>query len=59
LTRLHGFIDALKRSNTEKSFKLLVGGYAIHHSSNVKDSLKADYYAITYKDLETVKEDIL
>lgn len=59
LTRLHGFIDALKRSNTEKSFKLLVGGYAIHHSSNVKDSLKADYYASTYKDLETVKEDIL
>ena len=59
LTRLHGFIDALKNTHTETSFKLLVGGYAIHHSSNVKDSLKADYYASTYQDLEAVKEDIL
>ena len=56
LTRLHDFIDAIKN---EGSFKLLVGGYAIHHSSNVKDSLKADFYASTFKDLEAVKEDIL
>jgi len=59
LAKLHAFIDQMKSSRIEKPFKLVLGGYAIHHSSNVSDLIKADYYVNTFEDLKKIKEDIL
>ena len=59
LAKLHDFIDQLKAAPNKKPFKLILGGYAIHHSSNVTDLLSADFYANTFEDLKKIKEAIL
>jgi MerR family transcriptional regulator, light-induced transcriptional regulator len=56
LSRLHDLIEQLPE---HRSFKLIVGGYAVHHSSNVEALVKADFYANAYDDLKKIKEAIL
>jgi len=61
LTKLHSFIEQLKLNVIQSitPFTLVVGGYAIQHSSNVDVLVKADFYANTFEDLEKIKEAIL
>lgn len=59
LAKLHDFLDQLKAATIKKPFKLILGGYAIHHSSNVSNLIKADFYANTFEDLKKIKEAIL
>ena len=59
LTKLHTFVDRLKTETPDLSFKVLVGGYAVFHTSNVKTLIHADYYANTFEDLKQIKEDLL
>lgn len=58
LTRLHSLVESLKTSNAEP-FKIVIGGYAVHHTSNVRELVKADFYANTYDDLSKIKEALL
>lgn len=61
LTKLHSLIEQLKMTVIQSvtPFTLVVGGYAISHSSNVDVLVKADYYANTFDDLQKIKEAIL
>ena len=59
LTKLHKLIDRLKTELPSQRFKVLVGGYAVFHTSNVKDLIHADYYAHSFKDLLPIREDLL
>lgn len=69
LTRLHTLTDMLAKSDVgyiskasttdEKVYKLVVGGYAVHHSSNVASLVKADYLIDSFQDLVPVKEAFL
>jgi len=61
LSKLHRLIEQLKvkEGQSDTPFSLIVGGYAIQHSSNVDELLKADYYANTFDDLQKIKEAIL
>lgn len=59
LTKLQKMILQLKDETLKKTPKLVIGGYAVHHTSNVKDLVHADYYLTTFKELQTVKEDVL
>lgn len=61
LTKLHSLIEQLKQHDLQSviPFTLIVGGYAIQHSSNVDSLVKADYYANTFDDLQKIKEEIL
>ncbi len=61
LTKLHSLIEQLKTQDIQSypPFTLIVGGYAIQHSSNVEPLVKADYYANTFDDLRKIKEAIL
>lgn len=36
--------------------KIIIGGYAVFHSSHVEDQIAADFYAKDYQDLKTIKE---
>lgn len=56
LSRLHDLIVKLPEN---RPFKLIVGGYAVHHSSNVEELVKADFYANSFDDLKKIKEAIL
>ncbi len=58
LAKLHSLIEQLKMEDiqTVTPFTLIVGGYAIQHSSNVDVLVKADYYANSFEDLEKIKE---
>lgn len=53
LAHLHHLVEQIKQYT---SVKVLVGGYAIFHSSKVKEQIKADYYANSYEDLVQIKE---
>lgn len=61
LTKLHSLIEQLKKHELQSiiPFTLIVGGYAIQHSSNIDALVKADYYANTFEDLQKIKEEIL
>ena len=61
LTKLHSLIEELKLKEIQSvtPFTLIVGGYAVQHSSNVDVLVKADYYANTFEDLKKIKEAIL
>lgn len=59
LTKLHKLIDRLKTELPDQHFKVLVGGYAVFHTSNVKDLIQADYYAHTFEDLLPIKDALL
>jgi len=56
LSKLH---DLILHMPENRSYKLVVGGYAVHHSSNVETLVKADFYANAYDDLVKIKEAIL
>lgn len=53
LAHLHHLVEQIKKYT---SVKILVGGYAIFHSSKVREQIKADYYAKSYDDLVQIKE---
>lgn len=59
LAKLHTLVEELNSSPLKASYKIVLGGYAIKHSSNVEALLKADYFANSYSDLERIKEDLL
>jgi MerR family transcriptional regulator, light-induced transcriptional regulator len=59
LTRLQSLIEQLPHGTIYPSFKLVIGGYAVHHSSNVKELVKADYYIKDFQDLKRMQEDFL
>lgn len=56
LSKLHDLIVQLPEN---RAFKLVVGGYAVHHSTNVETLVKADFYANSFNDLQKIKEAIL
>lgn len=58
LTKLHRLIEELRTIEVLKHFTFIVGGYAVHNSSDVKSQIKADYYVRTFDDLKAVKEAI-
>jgi len=55
IATLHGFVS----SGDVEAFTLVVGGYAIEHTPNAKDRIKADYFARSFEDLKHIKETIL
>jgi methanogenic corrinoid protein MtbC1 len=58
LTKLKDFIIKLKEDiQTSKNFKIIVGGYALESCPSAKESINADFYAHTYKDLMAFKEE--
>lgn len=59
LTKVHKLFDFLKTAIPDPAYKVLVGGYAIFHSSNVKELIQADFYANTFEDLRRLKEALL
>ncbi len=56
LTKLHQLLEELRTVEVLKPFTFVVGGYAIHNSSEVKSQLNADYYVKSFEDLKAVKE---
>lgn len=56
LTRLQHLVTALKGDWTLQPFKLAVGGYAVHHSSNVSALVTADFYLKDFKDIQKMQE---
>lgn len=56
LTRLQHLITALKGDWTLQPFKLAVGGYAVHHSSNVSALVTADFYLKDFNDIQKMQE---
>lgn len=59
LAKLHALIEDLNTKTLKSSYQLVLGGYAIKHSTNVDKLLTADYYANSYEDLKRIKEDLL
>lgn len=59
LTRLHGLVETIKMLSSDKSIKIAIGGYAVHHSTGVEELVKADFYANSYDDLTKIKEALL
>lgn len=56
LARLQHFLDELEAQKRLKQFVTAVGGYAIDHSPDVKQLIKADFFVTSYHDLKAVKE---
>lgn len=61
LTKLHSLLLELDnlRLAFDLHFKIVVGGYAIDHTSNVDTTLHPDFFVHTFDDLKIVKEAIL
>ena len=62
LSRLQELIDELKgfvSTADVDDFKILLGGYAIDHTPQVKDKIKVDYFIRSFEDLLHIKENIL
>lgn len=56
LARLQHFLDEAAELKRLKPFITAVGGYAIDHSPEVKNLIKADFFVTSYHDLKAVKE---
>lgn len=59
LTRLKDLIILMNHEYQEKTFKTLVGGYAVDHTPHAKEIIGADFYASSFEDLEKIKEALL
>jgi hypothetical protein len=51
-------VESLKNINAEP-FKIVIGGYAVHNTSNVRELVEVDYYASSFEDLLKIKEALL
>ncbi len=58
LSHIKTLIDTIRQMPLSHDYHIVVGGYAISHTPQAMDTLGADYYANTYEDLKTIKEDI-